>query len=81
MMEGGHRGDRDAGREMGRKGKGNERWDRAPHGTADVIFRVPLRPFLPFNERALCNTSERNIVGLHLAVQRRACITNLPANT
>ena len=87
MMKGGHRGDRDAGREMGREGKGNERRDRAPqgpttpHGTANMIFRAPLRPFLPFNERALCNTSERNIVGLHLAVQRRACITNLPANT
>jgi hypothetical protein len=52
MMEGGHRGDRNAGREMGREGKGNERWDRAPqgpttpHGTANVIFRVLLRPFL-----------------------------------
>lgn len=67
--------------------KGNEHWDRAPqgsttpHGTANVTFKVPLRPFLPFNERALCNISERNIVGLHLAVQWRACITNLPANT
>lgn len=88
-MEGGHHGDRDTGREMGRElnvGKGpcSTGIYNATYGTANVIFKdmtnaqVPLRPF-PFNERALCNTSERNIVGLHLAVQWRACITNLPA--